>query len=150
MRSDLPINASLPGAVQLDSDIAERPPSRVDFEEQCPGSFLLRDVLTRRECDQIIKLAETMGFTEDAPVSLARDIRQNENCVWIADDALNDGIFERCRELFPKEVQGGAVAGLNARWRLYKYNPRDIFRRHTDGSWPGSGLDWSGRRVIRD
>ena len=37
-------------------------------------------------------------------------------------------------------MDGGAVCGLNARWRLYKYNPSDIFRAHTDGSWPGSGF----------
>ena len=26
------------------------------------------------------------------------------------------------------------------RWRFYKYNTGDIFRAHTDGSWPGSGV----------
>merc|ERR1711920_805446 len=113
-----------------------------------PGGFVLEDVLTPRECDQIIKLTETFGYTEDAPVSLGRHIRQNENCVWIADDALCDAIFQRCKDVFPPEVQKGEVCGLNARWRLYKYNPSDIFKPHTDGSWPGSGVD--GQRVIRD
>uniref|UniRef100_A0A6U1K1C9 Fe2OG dioxygenase domain-containing protein n=1 Tax=Tetraselmis chuii TaxID=63592 RepID=A0A6U1K1C9_9CHLO len=53
-------------------------------------------------------------------------------------------IYERCKHMLPQEVNGGAVAGLNARWRLYKYGPGDIFRAHTDGSWPGSGLTKDG------
>ena len=88
-----------------------------------------------------------MGYSEDAPVSLARDVRQNENCVWIADEALNDAIFERARACLPAGVDGGPLVGLNRRWRLYKYNPGDIFKVHTDGSWPGSGLDKSGKLV---
>ena len=42
--------------------------------------------------------------------------------------ASSDPIFDRCKHLLPQEVDGGAVAGLNARWRLYKYGPQDIFR----------------------
>lgn len=38
-------------------------------------------------------------------------------------------IYDRCKHLLPKEVDGGEVAGLNARWRLYKYGPEDIFRQ---------------------
>lgn len=147
-RNDLPIFTSIPGAVRFDDESARPQPSRADAPG-VPGGFVIRDVLTRRECDQLVKLSETMGYTEDAPVSLDRRIRQNENCVWIADPELNETIFRRCEPHFPPEVQGGAVCGLNARWRLYKYNPQDVFRVHTDGSWPGSGLDGDGR-LVRD
>ncbi|CAK0906831.1 unnamed protein product, partial [Prorocentrum cordatum] len=98
---------------------------------------------------KMIKLSETFGYTEDAAVSMARNMRQNENCVWIADDPLCDTLFERCRGLLPPEVQGGEVCGFNARWRLYKYGPLDRFKPHIDGSWPGSGLDASGK-LVRD
>ena len=40
-----------------------------------------------------------MGYSEDAPVSLGRNVRHNENCVWVADAPLNDAIFERVRAL---------------------------------------------------
>eukprot|EP00931_Biecheleriopsis_adriatica_P079240 TRINITY_DN52643_c0_g1_i1.p1 TRINITY_DN52643_c0_g1~~TRINITY_DN52643_c0_g1_i1.p1 ORF type:complete len:342 (-),score=71.31 TRINITY_DN52643_c0_g1_i1:55-1080(-) len=147
-RSDLPIFASLAGAVQLEAGGSKPPVTRTDAEGVA-GGFVLHDVLSPRECDDMVRFAETCGYTEDAPVSLGRHIRQNENCVWLADDALTNGIFERCKDLFPKEVEGGEVCGLNARWRLYKYNPSDIFRPHTDGSWPGSGLDAAGH-LVRD
>eukprot|EP00193_Tetraselmis_chui_P017431 CAMPEP_0177783964 /NCGR_PEP_ID=MMETSP0491_2-20121128/19416_1 /TAXON_ID=63592 /ORGANISM="Tetraselmis chuii, Strain PLY429" /LENGTH=296 /DNA_ID=CAMNT_0019304635 /DNA_START=188 /DNA_END=1078 /DNA_ORIENTATION=- len=139
---DIPLFASPPGAVPF-QDEAAGAARRVDVPG-VPGAFLVTQLLTPTECAAIIRLSEAMGYTEDAPVSLGRNIRQNENCVWIADDTLTGPIYERCKHMLPQEVNGGAVAGLNARWRLYKYGPGDIFRAHTDGSWPGSGLTKDG------
>ncbi|KAH8064784.1 ubiquitinyl hydrolase [Aureococcus anophagefferens] len=34
----------------------------------------------------------------------------------------------------------GALAGLNRRWRCYKYDAGGTYRPHVDGAWPGSGL----------
>eukprot|EP00873_Tetraselmis_striata_P046548 jgi/Tetstr1/466812/TSEL_011282.t1 len=138
---DIPIFASSPGVVTFE-DVAGAC-ERVDIP-QVPGAFLLQNLVTPSECAALIRLSEAMGYTEDAPVSLGRDVRHNENCVWIADDSLTGPIFERCKHLLPQEVNSGAVAGLNARWRLYKYGPEDIFRAHTDGAWPGSGITETG------
>jgi len=79
-----------------------------------------------------------MGFTEDAPVSLGRRIRHNNSCVWIADETLWVPIWQRIAQHMPPRVAGGEPAGLNGRWRLYRYGVDDIFRLHSDGSWPGS------------
>ncbi|CAD7930689.1 unnamed protein product [Amoebophrya sp. A25] len=154
-----------------------------------PGVFLLSDVLTDAECKQLIAVSEAMGYCPDAPVSLSRDVRQNDNCVWIADqNSLNKVVFHRCRDLLPEYVYGGEevfakkdtastvekpdeknnaekpadtstttavprlgpVTGLNQRWRLYRYNESDIFRPHTDGSWPGSGLTSDKKSLVQD
>ncbi len=32
---------------------------------------------------------------------------------------------------------GATLAGLNARWRLYRYVPGAHYRPHVDGAWPG-------------
>jgi len=109
---------------------------------QVPGAFVLSNVLTEAECDSIADLSESMGYTEDAPVSLGRRIRKNQNCVIIADDTLWKPIWERVLEHMP--ASGSTPLGLNQRWRLYKYGVEDIFRMHTDGAWPGSGLDSHG------
>jgi len=88
--------------------------------------------LVRSRAPEIVALSEAMGYTEDAPVSLGRDVRRNENCVWVVDQpTLNQPIFERCAALLPRTLElatrdGGVarigpVAGLNQRWRLYKY-----------------------------
>ena len=40
-----------------------------------------------------------------------------------------------------------ASAGINARWRLFRYTDKEgaVYRPHIDGSWPGSGFDANGR-----
>ena len=61
-----------------------------------------------------------MGYTSDTPVSLDRSIRQNDACVWIADETALRTVEERVRSLLPQEVGGGRLMGLNARWRCYR------------------------------
>jgi len=34
----------------------------------------------------------------------------------------------------------GEVAGLNRRFRCYKYEGGNVYRPHVDGAWPGSGV----------
>jgi len=107
-RNDLPIFTNTPGTVKLSA--TEKPPvSRLDYPN-IPGAFLLHNVLTPQECDELLRFSEAMGYTEDAPVSLGRHIRQNENCVWIADPAMNDGIFGRIRAYLPPEVQAALLS----------------------------------------
>ncbi|CAL1132136.1 unnamed protein product [Cladocopium goreaui] len=113
------------------------------------GNKVLHNVFSDEECDQLVAASEAMGYTEDAPVSLGRHIRQNENCVWIADTEMTEEAFQRCLAFLPNGTskEKGPI-GLNARWRFYKYNAGDIFRPHTDGSWPGSGI--ADGRLVHD
>lgn len=149
VRTDLPIFTALPGAIQLMPPASSSEVWREDFPE-IPGAFLLHNVLSDAECDQMLAMSEAMGYTEDAPVSLGRHIRQNENCVWIAEPGMNDTLYQRCLPHLPADIAGGSPAGINMRWRLYKYSTHDIFRPHTDGSWPGSGIDTATGHLVRD
>ena len=152
VRKDIPIFATSPGAVEL-REAGTGGVKRVDFAE---GVFLLENVLRSDECDAIVATSEAMGYTEDAPVSLGRDVRRNENCVWIVDDGLNDAVFERARAALPPRIDllthderdfAVGLAGLNRRWRFYRYGSGDVFKWHTDGGWTGSGLDETGALV---
>ena len=96
IRDDLPIYRARPDAVRLD----EKPRKEVKREDVAPehGIFVIHNILSPEEASQLIGLSSTMGYTEDAPVSLGRDIRRNSNCVWIADQStLNDVIYLRAR-----------------------------------------------------
>ena len=73
------------------------------------------------------------------------------NRLLVADDALNDGFFARVAPFLPPALDDccdargrrrgvGALAGLNRRWRCYKYDAGGTYRPHVDGAWPGSGL----------
>lgn len=153
-RSDLPIWTPLPNAIPFSSDWGPIVKTQVPG---VPGAFVLSNVFTDAECDAIGSLSEAMGYTEDAPVSLGRRIRQNENCVIIADDTMVRPMWERVRHHMPPTVEHPAgtcmsAVGLNQRFRLYKYNgaTSDIFRMHTDGAWPGSGLEPRSGRLVRD
>lgn len=136
-RKKMPIFTAKHGAIELDMVGSPRA-SRID-SDTVPGGFMLKNVLTARECDQIIKMSEAFGYTK------GRNLRQNQSSVWIADEALCNSVFQRCIDSLPAEVQGGKLCGLNGRWRLYKYSPSDSFDAHFDASWPGSELDISGK-----
>lgn len=80
----------------------------------CPQ--VLHNVFSPDECDKLIAVSESMGYTEDAPVSLDRHIRQNENCVWIADSEMTRIAFERCLPFLPNgTTEKNVPVGLNGR-----------------------------------
>lgn len=124
------------------------------------GACVLTNVLTEAECDTLIKFSEYCGYTQDTPVSLGRDVRQNDACVFIAETDLSETIFQRCRAHLPSHVPGlqsradsavhvGPVCGLNNRWRLYRYSRDDTFRMHRDGGWANTRLCEETGRLLR-
>lgn len=124
--------------------LADAPPVRVTRRDiaTVPGAFQLLNVLTADECARLLALAETIGYLEDAAVSLPRAIRHNDSATWVADDATVDILWRRCESLFrhDDDFGGKRAVGLNARFRFYRYGVGDYFAAHTDGSWPGSRI----------
>jgi len=144
---DFTLYLSNPGTIQLSyqNDLLSQPPvQRIDMPH-VPGAFLLKDVLTRKECLQMISAAEAVGFTPDVPIvgTASESISVlAHNFFWMADDQLLNHIFDRCKPHFPETSgDGQGAVGLNSRWRVYRYVPGAIYRIHVDGQWPGSGLD---------
>lgn len=113
---------------------------------QVPGAFQLFNVLTKGECEKLIRLSEQLGYLPDAAVSLPRSVRHNDSLTWIVDEQTDGIIWQRIAHLMDdrQAIFGGSKAlGINARFRFYRYNPDDYFKPHSDGSWPGS-------RIIND
>lgn len=153
--SNIPIFAATPwtACTLLDNESNKKasPNSDIVREDFQDGVFVLHNVLSRDECRRIIQLSESMGYTPDAPVSLGRNIRQNDSCVWIMDETVNQKIFQRVQSHLPDtialpptgkpaKIVAGPVIGLNQRYRFYRYNTNDVFKMHTDGAWTFSGL----------
>lgn len=63
------------------------------------------------------------------------------NFYYLADPQTLAAIFNRVAALLPQQIEGCALKGLNARFRVYRYVPGAVYRPHIDGSWPRSGLD---------
>lgn len=111
--------------------------SRLELPE-VPGGFQLLNVLSNSECQNLIKISETLGYDEDSPVSLPHKVRHNENFNWVVSEAIDQTIWERSKHLVTEQWQGQTAKGINARFRFYKYKEGDFFSPHSDGAWPGS------------
>ncbi|REG86553.1 prolyl hydroxylase family protein [Marinomonas pollencensis] len=107
-----------------------------------PGAFQLLNVFSEEECKAFIQATETMGYTEDAAVSLGRNVRHNMNLNWIIDEVTERTIWQRISPFLAKEAAQleRAALGLNQRCRFYRYQSGDFFGIHTDGAWPGSRI----------
>ena len=80
-----------------------------------PGAFVLTNVLTRKDCNQLRNMIETMGFELDIPIGQSTETSHDsraKNCVWVINDDLHDKIYNRCKPLLP-EVLVGKISGLN-------------------------------------
>jgi len=154
---------SHPNNIQFDDDDQLLTECR-DLSEFVPGCFQLLNVLSNKECDQIISHLHSMNWDEDAPVSLPHSFRHMENVNWLVDDAVVGRIWKRvagsddddsddscCLPHFAKSVaENSNASGINARFRCYRYQVGDYFKPHTDGSWPGSGLSDDRKEMIWD
>lgn len=133
----MPTWTDRPGAVNPYEDARNESITRVDIPE-VPGAFQLLNVLSEQEADNIVSIAESLGFHEDSPVSLSHDVRHNENMNWVVSEHIDGTLWERSQALISESVGGQHPTGLNARFRFYRYGPGDFFSPHTDGAWPGS------------
>jgi predicted 2-oxoglutarate/Fe(II)-dependent dioxygenase YbiX len=105
------------------------------------GAYQLLNVLCPGECQRLTQLSEQLGYLPDAAVSLPREIRHNDNVVWVTDEDTDRIIWQRIADLAAQDLAifgDRQPLGLNARFRFYRYGPGDYFKPHTDGAWPGS------------
>lgn len=140
-------NPSLPtwaNRNQNPAHLAEDYPAASVVRRECPqvpGAYQLLNVLSRDECQRLIELSEGLGYLPDAAVSLPREIRHNDNVVWVTDAATDDIIWRRVASQVAQNLMlfdNRQPLGLNARFRFYRYGVDDYFAFHTDGAWPGS------------
>ena len=105
------------------------PVQRADVPE-VPGAFVLSNVLTNKECQQLRQLSEAMGYRVEPPMGAgvnSKPDRRNCNCIWIADDSLWQPIWRRIAPYMPADDDGSSSLGLNHRLRFYRYQADDDF-----------------------
>ena len=112
-------------------------------EAVCGSSiFVSHDFLSPEEGREAIAIAETRGFS-DAPITTSRgfvirkEIRDNTR-VMADDPALALRLFERARPFLPERLGEWRLHGLNERFRYYRYDVGQAFRKHYDGSFARS------------
>lgn len=119
----------------------------VTVEPVFPRCFLLRNVLSPAECEDMIRVTERLGY-EDIKTGV---LNNNAWLTWVLDElSVEKPLFERCREHLPAAVSGPdagtlsprRLSGLNPRARFYRYLPNDFetFKPHRDDPNPGAGF----------
>ncbi len=101
--------------------------------------FVIRDFLTPDECDEFIADTEKAGYA-DAPITtpggfvMRKDIRDNTR-VMRDDPDLAAILLARASAFLPEQIGIWGLSGLNERFRFYRYENGQTFRRHFDGSF---------------
>jgi len=134
---DLDIYNCAPGVLTLNSP-ASRPTARHEVPG-VEGALVLSDLLSAAECSELRLASEAIGYRPDVPLSSELDERAH-NVVLMATEQQNNTLFERARALLPQQFGGDTLVGLNRRWRLYRYQAGNLYRKHLDGAWPASGI----------
>ncbi|WP_169977710.1 prolyl hydroxylase family protein [Tautonia rosea] len=99
--------------------------------------FVIRGFLSPEECSRFIAEFERIGFSE-APVTTRfgairmPDIRDNDRLI-VDDTGLAAHWFERATPFLPRRIGSWELSGLNERFRSYRYDPGQSFKRHLDG-----------------
>lgn len=109
--------------------------------------FLIGDFLSAEECAAFIAFSEGRGY-EGALIStamgqiVAKDVRNNDRLIW-DDHELAQKWWNRAAGFFPSEFGRWKAAGLNERFRFYRYRPGQKFAQHRDGSFERSKTEMS-------
>ncbi len=99
--------------------------------------FTIADIFNGEECRDLIAKGEDLGF-EAATVQLSSgpkmmtNVRNNDR-VTFDDFAFADEIWQRVAGSVPSEIDGWKAVRLNERFRFYRYDPEQRFKRHKDG-----------------
>src|SRR5215471_18282120 len=107
-----------------------------------PLVFTIADVFSAAECEAAIAQAEQLGFGA-APINAAEgfvmrpDIRNNDRVMFDGVE-LAAALFGRIRDLMPRRMCGRRPAGVNERFRCYRYAPGQRFAPHYDGAFQRS------------
>lgn len=116
----------------LPKDERTREPTRHDLPG-VPGAFIINDALEVAECESLVKAAEAVGLMPDEPVAGSATQLSSvlaHNLIWLADPTFITTLYNRLVHLLPQTVHGGAVKGINSRFRLYRYRPGALYRPH--------------------
>jgi hypothetical protein len=105
-----------------------------------PTCSMLLNILPPETCESIISTANTLGWEPDqaaAGSAVDKTSVLAHNVVWLADEEFVGQLFERIKPFVEQRVrgsgekgdgEGGKVRGINRRFRVYRYGPKQVYR----------------------
>lgn len=101
--------------------------------------WTIENFLTPSECDELIQLSNQLGY-EEAKVStssgakMIKGLRNNDR-LFHEDNVLAQKLWSALQSFCPTEIEGQIAVGLNERFRFYRYDISQRFKRHIDGRY---------------
>ena len=136
---------------------------RLGLEGLVPGAFIVENAIPIQDCEEMIKKCEELEFgsfnagknhhgalqilvTEDAADKIMKSISRHidiDSSIMLSEKEEN---YVNDNEI------SFALAGVNRRWRVYRYQPGGIenFAPHIDAGFPPSGLSGDGGTLLWD
>jgi len=139
-RHDLVIYSTPPHTINMEEH--QRVNLQAHLIHPIPGAILLEGVLSPSECHQLMSVSESLSYQPDHPVTEANPTGIDA-CEWLVDPSILDPLVQRVLPHLPT-CETYKVAGINARWRLFRYGNGGEYRPHVDGSWPKTSLNEDG------
>ena len=126
-------------------------------------AFVLHDVLTKEVCEQLIHVTEQLGFGNyhvgknfhgAMQILVSQDVANAVGQILSRHVCIEDVNTIRTEMDGPDTDEDVRLvyAGLNRRWRIYRYSPggEETFSPHIDAGFPPSGLSDDGSELIWD
>lgn len=113
-------------------------------------AFLVRDVVTPAEADELAKFSTHLGFRPEAPgIQTAPGMRENETVHWILREDMMEALFHNVCRFLPENIESRRpLSGLSQRMNVYRYHKGQQFRDHVDGNWPAYRLNEEKTQMI--
>ena len=111
------------------------------------GIFVINDFLSAEECRMHIAESERIGYEEAAITTafgptLYKEARNNDRILY-DNPALAAALYERAAPHLPEQIDGWTRCGFNERFRFYRYEGQQYFKRHKDGTFRRSDAEES-------
>lgn len=109
----------------------------MNYQQLSDKIWLIKNFLSSKECDDLIFFSETKGF-EEAEVSLSsgskmmKGVRNNYRLIY-EDQQLAQKLWSKLAPFCPTQIDDWKAVGLNERFRFYRYEQGQRFKRHIDG-----------------
>jgi len=117
-------------------------------------AFVLRNVLSREECERLIALSERNTYSTallnvgGGNEVLETNVRDSSRHIR-DDEEMADVMFQRLRPFLPTTWKNSELVSLNERLRFLRYDPGQRFEPHYDGTFQRkSGLKAGERSYI--
>ena len=110
-------------------------------------TWTIENFLSEKECQDLIIFSEMKGFQE-AEVSLSsgskmmKGIRNNDRLIF-EDEQLAKKLWEKLETFCPEKIEDVIATGLNERFRFYRYEGGQRFKRHIDGRFKKNDFEES-------